>query len=238
MLLEYYIMGVILIPGLLIALYAQMKINNTYAMYNSVVCEKGLTAAEVARIILDSAGLTNIKIVKIRGHLTDNYNHSTKTISLSSSVHDSKSVAAIGVAAHECGHAIQYKNHYLPIKIRNFLIPITNFVSVLLWPLVIIGLVLNFAVVSSGIVGDVFLWIGVGTFGLSVLLSLITLPVEYNASRRAKDILLKSGILNEKETQGAAKVLSAAALTYVASLIVSILSLFRFLFTVLMFRRD
>lgn len=235
---DYYLMGIILIPGLIFAAIAQGKVNRAYSTYSKVLSKSGKTAAEVARLILDTAGCTNIAVVKISGHLSDHFDPKKKRIALSNSVHDSTSVAALGIAAHEVGHAIQNKQNYLPLKLRSLLIPITNLSSVLLWPLIIIGLVFNFAAMPGSIVGDVFLWIGVAFFGISVLLNLITLPVEYNASRRAAKILSNSQILDEKETMGAKKVLNAAALTYVAALLVSVLNLLRFLISFFLASRD
>lgn len=235
---DYYLMGIILIPGLIFAAIAQGKVNRAYSTYSKVLSKSGKTAAEVARLILDTAGCTNIAVVKISGHLSDHFDPKKKRIALSNSVHDSTSVAALGIAAHEVGHAIQNKQNYLPLKLRSLLIPITNLSSVLLWPLIIIGLVFNFAAMPGSIVGDVFLWIGVAFFGISVILNLITLPVEYNASRRAAKILSNSQILDEKETKGAKKVLKAAALTYVAALLVSVLNLLRFLISFFLASRD
>ena len=227
---EYYIMGFILLPGLIFAIYAQSKVTSTYNKFSKVASESGRTASEVARIMLDAAGCTNTTITKIGGELTDNFNPKTNVVSLSSAVCDSTSVAAIGIAAHEVGHAIQYKTNYFPMKIRKFAIVLSNISSTLLWPLVLIGLILNFTLVSG--VGMIMAWAGVAVFGLAVLVNLATLPVEYNASRRATTILKESGLLTEQESNNAKKVLSAAALTYVAALVVSILNLLRFILVI------
>jgi Zn-dependent membrane protease YugP len=190
-------------------------------------------------MILERNGLYDVRVTKISGNLTDNFNPQTKTVSLSESVFDSHSVAAIGVAAHEVGHALQYKNDYLPIKLRSIIIPIAKFSSTMLWPLVMLGLILNFAAMPGSIVGDIFLWSGIIVFGAAALLDFITLPCEFNASKRALQILEQAEILTPTETQGAKKVLSAAALTYVAALLNSILNLLRFVLVVLMHsRRD
>lgn len=231
---QYYIMGIILLPALLLAIYAQTKVNTTYSTYSKMLAKSGMTASQVARILLDCAELNNVKIIQVSGNLTDYYDPKKKVLALSSTVHDSSSVAAIGVASHEVGHAIQDKNGYVPFKLRSFIIPITNFMSTLLWPLVIMGLIFNFAAVPGSIVGDVFLWCGVIIFGLAVLIDLVTLPVEYNASKRAVNTLYKTEILDATETAGAKKVLSAAALTYVAALLTSILNLIRFLLVFLL----
>lgn len=224
---DYYIMGIILIPGLIIATIAQAKVSTNFNKYSKVLSKKGLTACQVARLILDSAGLTSVQIEKINGNLTDNYDPKREVISLSQGVYDSTSVASIGVATHEVGHALQYATNYKPIKIRMFLVHACNISSTLLWPLVVIGLILNLGLGS--VAGTVCLWCGIVLFGLSVLFNLITLPVEYNASNRAKSILINAGILDDEEMVGVNKVLNSAALTYVAALIVSMLNLARFL---------
>ena len=224
---DYYIMGIILIPGLIIATIAQAKVSTNFNKYSKVLSKKGLTACQVARLILDSAGLTSVQIEKINGNLTDNYDPKREVISLSQGVYDSTSVASIGVATHEVGHALQYATNYKPIKIRMFLVHACNISSTLLWPLVVIGLILNLGLGS--VAGTVCLWCGIVLFGLSVLFNLITLPVEYNASNRAKSILINAEILDDEEMVGVNKVLNSAALTYVAALIVSMLNLARFL---------
>ena len=224
---DYYIMGIILIPGLIIATIAQAKVSTNFNKYSKVLSKKGLTACQVARLILDSAGLTSVQIEKINGNLTDNYDPKREVISLSQGVYDSTSVASIGVATHEVGHALQYATNYKPIKITMFLVHACNISSTLLWPLVFIGLILNLGLGS--VAGTVCLWCGIVLFGLSVLFNLITLPVEYNASNRAKSILINAGILDDEEMVGVNKVLNSAALTYVAALIVSMLNLARFL---------
>lgn len=229
---EYYIMGIILLPALILAIIAQNKVTSTFNTYSKVLSASGKTGAEVARIILDSAGLTNVQITRVRGHLTDHYDPKKKIIALSSAVYDSTSVAAVGIATHEVGHAIQYKQNYAPVKLRSALVPVTNFASNLLWPLVIVGLLFNFGASSSAL-GMVFVWSGIVLFGLAALLNIVTLPVEYNASNRAVKVLYRSQILTEKETEGAKKVLNAAALTYVAAMLVAVLNLLRFLLVVL-----
>lgn len=230
---EYYIMGIILIPGLILSVYAQVKVNNSFNKFNERFAECGRTANEIVRTFLDTAGLNDINIVKVSGHLTDHYNHRKKIIALSESVYSSSSIAAIGVACHELGHALQYKSHYFPIKLRNFIIPICNFANSTLWFLIVLGAIFYYLPI-----GMTFLWIGVGVFGLSVLLNLITLPIEYNASNRALKMLETGEILLPDEVDGASVVLRAAGLTYVAGLVVSILNLLRLLFIILRRRRD
>jgi Zn-dependent membrane protease YugP len=175
-------------------------------------------------MFLDSAGLHDIQIVRTHGQLTDYYNHKKKIIALSNDVYDSYSLSAIGVACHEVGHALQYKSRYAPIICRNIIVSICNLSNKLLWPLVIIGAVLYYTNL-----GQIFILIGVGIFALATLLNLITLPVEYNASKRACKILLNSTILQSEEVDCVKEVLNAAALTYVAGLVVSILNLLRFI---------
>lgn len=224
---EYYIMGIILIPGLILAIIAQAKVSINYKKYSQVMSKNNMKACDVARLILDSAGLKQVQIKKINGELTDNYDPKAQAVSLSSSVYDSTSVAAIGVACHEVGHALQYAQNYAPVKIRMFLVKACNISSTLLWPLVVIGLILNIGL--NSVAGMVCMWCGVIIFGLSVIFNLVTLPVEYNASNRAKSILSNAEILDSEEMEGVHKVLNAAALTYVAALVVSILNLLRFI---------
>lgn len=219
---DYYVMGIILLPGIILSIYAQAKVSITFNKYNNVLAECGKSASEIARLFLDFAGLKDIKIIKVRGHLTDYYNHRKKIIALSDLTYESSSISAIGVACHEVGHALQYKTNYLPIKIRNLFIPICNFANYMLWFWIILGII--FYAVPLGMT---FTWIGIACFGVTVLLNLITLPVEYNASKRAIQLVSKGGIFGPEETEDAKKILNAAALTYVASLVVSILNLVR-----------
>lgn len=224
----YYILGIILLPGIILGLWAQAKVNINYNKYSKVLSKKGLTGSQVARLILDSAGLYDYKVVKISGKLSDNFNPSTKTVSLSEGVYDSTSVASLGIASHEVGHALQYANNYVPMKVRSVAIKTSNFASVLLWPVIIIGFLCDFAWFADSNIGSIFLIAGVAFFGLAVLVDLVTLPVEFNASNRAKKILSTSEICDAGEMKGVSAVLNSAALTYVASLVVSILNLLRF----------
>ena len=232
MYLEYYIMGIILLPGLIFAIYAQSKVTKTYGEYRSVHAKSGVKASDFVRQLLSSSGMSEIEVKQINGQLTDHFNPSKKEICLSEDVYNSSSISALGVACHEFGHALQKKDKYVPYQIRRVLIPITNFVSNLLWPLVIIGLIFNFAVEGGGFIGEMFLWSGVVVFGLAVVVNLATLPVEYNASRRALKILSTTGTLDEEELDETKEVLNAAALTYVAALLVSILNFLRFILVV------
>lgn len=223
----YYIMGIILLPGIILSLYAQFKVNHTYNKYKEEFSERNLTAKQVCEQILN-AGNLNVQITEVEGNLTDYYDSKKKILALSSGNINSTSISAIGVAAHEAGHALQDAENYKPMKIRNFVVVLSNISSKLLWPLIFIGLVFDFALYYSNF-AQIFLYTGIIFFGLSVILNLITLPVEFNASNRAIAILENSTILNSTETAHAKKVLSAAALTYVAAFIYSLLNLLRFI---------
>ncbi|MBQ9731093.1 MAG: zinc metallopeptidase [Bacilli bacterium] len=206
------------LPAFIFASWASSKVNSTFNMYSNEYSRSGKTGADVARRVLDEHGLTHIRIERVSGKLTDHYDPKNNVIRLSSSVYDSTSVAAIGVACHEVGHAIQYKEGYFPIKLRNAIIPLINFSSRLAMPLILIGILLS----SLGEGYSIVAYIGVALFGVAVLFQLITLPVEYNASNRAIKQLDNSYILDSYELDGAKKVLNAAALTYVASLAIAL----------------
>lgn len=225
-------MGIILIPGLILASIAQINVQTTFSKYNKIASKSNITAAELLRRLVYAAGL-NIEIARCGGELTDHYDSKKKRIALSDSTYDSTSVSALGVACHEFGHALQDKDNYAPMRIRQIIIPITNFASQLLMPLVTLGLIFSFATTANTLLGNIFLWSGIIIFGGSVLINLITLPVEFNASKRAIKLLATTEVLDKQELNGAKKVLNAAALTYLAALVVSILSLLRFLIIVL-----
>lgn len=197
----------ILVP-LIISIWASVNVRSTFGKYSQVANQRGYTAAEVAQRILRQAGIYNVRIERVEGSLTDHFDPRTNVIRLSDSVYSSASVAALGVAAHEVGHAIQHANGYLPIKIRMAIVPVVNLASNLAMPMFILGLILNFTP---------FALIGVIMFAAVVLFSLVTLPVEFNASRRALANLESANILAAQENQMAKKVLGAAAMTYVAS---------------------
>lgn len=227
----------ILIPPLLLSLYAQFKVNSTYRKFSQIGNARGLTARDVARRILDSNGLHHIQIEHIKGSLTDHFDPSSNTVRLSDSVDNSTSVAAIGVAAHECGHAVQHAVGYTPIKIRTAMVPITNFSSKLSILFIIVGLLIsNMYKASQGTqaaqLGFTIALIGICLFAVATVFQLVTLPVEFNASSRALKTLESEGILYDDELPKARKVLSAAALTYVAALISSIASLLRIILIV------
>jgi len=222
----------ILIPPMIFALIAQAKVNSAYKKYSQVRSSRGITAHEAARQILDANGLSYIKIEHISGKLTDHYDPKAEVIRLSDSVDGNQSVAAIGIAAHECGHAIQHAEGYAPIKLRSALVPVTNIGSRLSMIFIIIGLVLVSAqrtAEAAGMYnfGMMIAVIGILLFSLSTIFQLVTLPVEFNASSRALKMLGSSGMLGNDEVKGARKVLTAAALTYVAALASSILQLLR-----------
>lgn len=212
-----YLLAVI---GLVLTLIADAKVKGTFARYHRVKTRSGLTGAEAARIILDSQGLSNVAIEHVQGNLTDHYDPRSKTLRLSDSTYGSASVAAVCVAAHESGHAVQDKVHYGPLVLRSTLVPAAQFGSTLSWPVFIFGLIFSIQpLLTAGIV----------LFMLAVLFQLITLPVEFNASRRALKILEDERIIPEEELKGGRQVLWAAAMTYVAALASSLLQLLRLL---------
>ena len=219
----------ILIPPLILSLYAQFKVNSTYKRFSKVNNERGFTAREVARRILDANGLYDIQIEHINGNLTDHFDPSSNTIRLSDAVDNSTSVAAIGVAAHECGHAVQHAVGYTPIKIRTAMVPITNFSSRLSILFIFVGLILSnmYRATQGNNFGFTLAVIGICLFAVATVFQLVTLPVEFNASSRALKTLETDNILYDDEVPMARKVLTAAALTYVAALISSVATLLR-----------
>lgn len=211
---------ILLLPALILSAYAQTKVNSTYSKYAKVHARRNITAAQLARELLDMNGLNSVPIQLIKGSLTDNYDPRNKVLHLSESTYNSSSVAALGVAAHECGHAFQDQQSYAPLRVRNSLVPVANIGSNAAWILFILGLVMA----MGGLVQ-----IGILCFTAVVLFQLVTLPVEFNASRRALAALEGGGFLYEDELDQAKKVLSAAALTYVAAALTAILQLVRML---------
>ena len=210
---------ILIIIGVVFSLLASGLVKSTYAKYKKVQSMSGYTGAQAAERILHQAGIYDVQIVHISGDLTDNYNPQTKTLSLSDSVYGSNSVAAIGVAAHECGHAIQHNKEYAPLKLRGAMVPAVNICSTISWPVIFLGVILSW--------NQTLITLGIIFFAVAVLFSLITLPVEFNASGRALHILGNNGILAEDEVRKARKVLTAAAMTYVASAAGMILQLLR-----------
>ncbi len=214
---EYYLSYyAFMLPGIIVALWASFKVKSTFNKYSRVANSRGLTGADAARAVLSMNGVQGVQIERVSGNLTDHYDPRTNIIRLSDSVYGSTSVAAVGVAAHEAGHAVQYAKSYAPIKLRTAIVPICNIGSQLSLPLIILGSVL---------IIDAFVLAGIALFSLSVLFQLITLPVEFNASRRAIAAISSDSMLGAAESKGANRVLSAAAMTYVASLLQSLLIL-------------
>lgn len=208
----------ILIPAILISAWAQFKVSSTFNKYSTIRSINGYTGAQVARILLNDAGLQEVEIQQVPGRLSDHYDPRAKVLRLSSDVYGSTSVASIGVAAHEVGHAIQDKESYSALVFRNAIVPVVNFSSSLSWILFFIGILFSYSTLVT---------IGIILFSVVVLFQLVTLPVEFNASSRALKILEARGILYDKEVDGARKVLSAAALTYVAATLMAVLQLVR-----------
>lgn len=209
--------------GVVLSLIASGRVKSTFSKYSNVRNSRGLTGAQAAEQVLHRAGIYDVRIERVGGNLTDHYDPRSKVLRLSDSVYGQTSVAAVGVAAHECGHAIQHAKGYAPLKLRSTLVPIANFGSKIAWPLIIFGLFI------SGESSTLLINLGIIAFLGAVLFQLITLPVEFNASNRAIRMIADSGMMQGEEIQGAKKVLSAAALTYVASAATAILQLLRIL---------
>ena len=212
---------ILVLIGAIICMIASANVKSTYNKYATYRSMTGMTGAQVAERLLRGAGLNDVRVGHVAGELSDHYNPATKVVNLSDSVYGSTSVAAIGVAAHECGHAIQHAKGYFPLNLRTWFVPVANFGSKLAWPLILIGLFINME--SSQLIID----IGIFLFSFAVIFQLITLPVEFNASRRALVLLEDQGILSQQELPYTKKVLGAAALTYVASAASAILQLLR-----------
>ena len=232
----YYILGFVMIPGIILGIYAQIKVTTTFNEYNSMQTQRGTSAKDVARLMLNGAGYFETQVREIDGELTDNYNPKEDVVSLSMSVANNTSVSSIGVAAHEIGHVFQHKQNYTPVKIRSALVPVLNISSFLMWPLIIIGLIFEVAYFATW--ATALIYIGLAIYGLSTIFYLVTLPVELNASKRAYKMLTATNQMTEEEAKCAKKVLNAAAWTYVAALITSILSFLRVLLFVFSMRGD
>ena len=205
------------LPGLLIGIWAQIKLSSAYSHYSRVGLSSGITGAQAAREVLDQAGLRNVQVHEVGGHLTDHYDPRKRALFLSSANYRGHSVAAVGVAAHEAGHALQHQAAYAPLNLRMAMVPITQFSTTACFGIVLLGVLMP----AFG----KLLWVAVALFGITTLFQLITLPVEFDASRRAKEQLLRLGLVQGHESQGVSKVLGAAALTYVAALVSSALQL-------------
>ena len=237
---DYLLFLLLLIPCLIFSGWASARVNSTFTAFDRVQTRSCMTGYDTAVRLMSRRGVHDISVNRVEGKLTDHYHPTKKQVNLSMSSYGSTSVAAVAVAAHEVGHVMQKKSGYVPYRIRNALVPVTNIGARLALPLVIVGVLLDlFLTVTDVPVGQWLVYIGIALYGLSTLFMLVTLPVEYNASRRAKKMLIDDGILTEEELPGASKVLSAAALTYVASLLVSLLYFLRFavLFLSLLRRR-
>ena len=214
---------VLVLPCVVFALIASSNVNSTFKKYSQQFSSRRLTAAEAAQRVLNANGVRGVRIDRVAGHLTDHYDPRTNVIRLSDSVYSSTSTAAIGVACHEAGHAVQYAENYAPIKIRAAIIPLTNFGSKLAMPLILLGILCTFL----GELSTVLVYLGIAAFGLSFVFQLVTLPVEFNASRRAMQAIESANILTEEEQRGARKTLTAAAMTYVAATATALAQLVR-----------
>lgn len=222
----------LILAGVVLSLLASARVKSTFAKYQRVPNRAGLTGRDAAERVLRGAGIYDVRIERVAGDLTDHYDPRGKVLRLSDSTYNSSSVAAVGVAAHECGHAIQHASGYAPVRWRGALVPIANFGSSIAWPLILIGMFI------TGRSSQMLINIGILAFSMAVLFHIVTLPVEFNASNRAVRILGSSGLLSQEEVRGTKKVLDAAALTYVAGAISSILQLVRILMITGGRRRD
>lgn len=223
---------ILVVIGAVICMIASARVKGTFNKYSQLRSMSGMNGAQVAQRVLQAAGIYDVQVRHVSGSLTDHYDPRTKTVNLSDPVYNATSVAALGVAAHECGHAIQHAKSYAPLSIRSALVPIANFGSMLAWPVILIGLFFNTR--SSGLIID----IGILLFSAAVLFQLVTLPVEFDASRRALVMLRTQGILADDELRYTRRVLKSAALTYVASAAAAILQLLRIILITNGHRRD
>lgn len=213
----------LVLPCLILSLWASARVNSTFNKYSRQLSSRRITGAQAAQRVLQSNGVYGVRIERVSGNLTDHYDPKANVIRLSDNVYDNTSTAAIGVACHEAGHAVQYSQQYFPIKIRAAIIPLTNIGSKLAMPLILIGLLLS----TLGSFSNTIIYIGIAFFALSLVFQLVTLPVEFNASRRAMQAIEDGQLLTEEEQKGAKKTLSAAAMTYVAATAVSLAQLIR-----------
>lgn len=216
---DYYYL-ILVVPALLLALWAQVQVKTTYRKYSRVPNSRGMTGAYAAQAVLNFYGITDVRIERVSGNLTDHYDPRSKVIRLSDGVYNSSTVAAIGIACHEAGHAAQHAENYAPIKIRNAIIPVCNIGSTIGIPLALIGWIFSFSIL---------IYVGLGLYAAVFIFQVATLPVEFNASRRAIKVIDETQLLRDDEIGGAKKVLAAAAMTYVASMIVSLANLLRLL---------
>jgi Zn-dependent membrane protease YugP len=210
-----------MIPGLILGIYAQIKLSAAYGKYVRVATRNGMTGAQAAREILDHAGLRDVPIEEIGGHLTDHYDPTKRALFLSPENYEGNSIASVGVAAHEAGHALQHQAAYAPLHLRMALVPITQFASMAWMGILLLGAFMPFF--------SKFIWVAIAIFGVLTLFQLVTLPVEFDASRRAKEQLFRLGLVQGDERAGVSEVLSAAAMTYVAALVTAVFQLLRFI---------
>lgn len=221
---------ILLVPAIIFTLIAQARVNSNFKKYSKIRNRRNLTGAEAARRMLDYNGLQDVRINAIRGNLTDHYNPKNRTLNLSESVYGVNSVAAVSVACHEAGHALQHAKGYTPLKLRNSIVPVVNFASTLAWPMIFFGiLLLSAGSYEMGYFGLLLMDIGIIGFCAVVVFHLVTLPVEFNASRRAIDKMEELGLVAAEDIPGSKKVLRAAALTYVAALATAVANLLRLL---------
>ena len=213
----------LVLPCILLSMWASSNVNSTFRKYSKQFSSRRITGAQAAQRVLSANGVRGVRIDRVSGNLTDHFDPKTNVIRLSDSVYNSTSTAAIGVACHEAGHAVQYAENYAPIKLRAAVIPLTNFGSKLAMPLILIGILLS----ALGEISYTFVYLGIACFGLSLVFQLITLPVEFNASRRAMQAIESGNLLTEEEQRGARKTLRAAAMTYVAATAVALAQLLR-----------
>lgn len=211
------------IPGLILGIYAQVKLSSTYKKYVRAGVQSGVTGAEAARLILDHAGLSNMPVHQVGGHLTDHYDPTKRALFLSGENFHGRSIAAVGVAAHEAGHALQHQSAYGPLQLRMMMVPATQFASYAWMGILVLGMILGGAAFSK------LIWVAVAIFAVITFFQVVTLPVEFDASRRAKEQLLRLGLVHTHESVHVSKVLNAAALTYVAAMVASVLQLLHLL---------
>lgn len=216
---DYYYL-ILVVPALMLAIWAQVQVKTTYRKYSRVPNSRGMTGAYAAQAVLNFYGITDVRIERISGNLTDHYDPRSKVIRLSDGVYNSSTVAAIGIACHEAGHAAQHAENYAPIKIRNAIIPVCNIGSTIGIPLALIGWIFSFSIL---------IYVGLGLYAAVFIFQVATLPVEFNASRRAIKVIDETQLLRDDEIGGAKKVLAAAAMTYVASMMVALANLLRLL---------
>lgn len=239
MFLYLYIIFIIFdVLAMIIAGWAQYNVTSNYNKFSNLFISSGITGKAVAERILKENGIDDVSIHSVKGTMTDHYNHKAKTVNLSDGVYDSSSIAAVAIAAHECGHAIQYKQGYFGVKVRSVVIPISNFISKAMFPIIIIGLLFTLTTITflGSNLGDIIIIASLISLGLSVLVNLVTLPVEFDASKRALKCIEEMGIAESEEYVGTKRMLKSAALTYVASLAVSLIYLLRFIFIILSLR--